>query len=318
MTTPSADTHAPALLPRTEERHPDTMDLDTMTSLQIVSAMNREDRSATDAVAAILPDLAALVDEAAARIKRGGAVHYFGAGTSGRLGVLDAAELVPTFNLASGIVVAHIAGDERAIVHAVEGSEDSALDGAAAADGLGPDDLAIGLAASGGTPYVGGALAAARERGAATALMTSNPSAAHAPLADHLLVADTGPEILTGSTRLKAGTALKTMLNAFSTALMVRSGYTWSNLMVSMVASNAKLRDRATRIVSVAAELSTDRSAELIAASNGDLKVALIAALTGIDVDAARAALTSSRGNLRNALSRLDTHTTHTHTKEQK
>ncbi len=288
-----------------------------MSALEIVTAMNREDRTAIEAVAEVLPVLAGLVDEAAARIARGGAVHYFGAGTSGRLAILDAAELVPTFHLEPGIVIAHIAGGDRAVVNAVEGSEDSFADGAAAAADMRPDDLAIGLAASGGTPYVGGALATARERGAATALMTSNPGATLSHLADYLLVADTGPEVLTGSTRLKAGTALKTMLNAFSTALMVRSGRTWSNLMVSMVASNAKLRDRAIRIVSTAAEVSPTDAAEMLRASGGDLKVALLTALTGLDTAAADSALTASRGNVREALTQFDSLSTDTRTKEQ-
>ncbi|MGB4135543.1 MAG: N-acetylmuramic acid 6-phosphate etherase, partial [Microbacterium sp.] len=214
-------------LSRTEQRHPDTGGLDSMSSLELVSLMNREDHRAIDAVDRILPQLAALVDEAVARMRRGGVVHYFGAGTSGRLAVLDAAELLPTFNLPEGMVNAHIAGGSRAIVHAVENSEDSRDQGREDAAQVGSDDIVLGLAASGATPYVHAALVASANAGAYTALITSNPDAPLAVLVDAVLVADTGPEVLTGSTRLKAGTALKVILNAFSTALMVQSGRVW-------------------------------------------------------------------------------------------
>lgn len=292
----------------TEQRHPASTDLDARSSLEVLRLMNAEDRRAVDAVSEILPELARVVDLAAERFRRGGNIHYFGAGTSGRLGVLDAAELLPTFNLAPGRVVAHIAGGADALVNAVEDAEDSEQDGRRDAQALGPDDVAIGLAASGNTPYVGGALAAARDVGAATVLVSSNPSAGLAPLADTHLVLDTGAEVLTGSTRLKAATAEKLVLNGFSTALMVAVGRTWSNLMVSVVATNDKLRHRTVRILREAAELGDDEARDLLERADGELKTAIVSALSGVAVDRARQLLDESDGAVREALRRTGTH----------
>ncbi len=228
----------------TEERHPGTTSIDTHTSLDILRALNAEDATVAGAVSEVLPELAHLVDRAVESLRAGGTVHYFGAGTSGRLAVLDAAELRPTFNAPAGLVVAHHAGGPEALLQAVENVEDDADLGRSEADDLRPGDVAIGLTASGRTPFVAGALARARERGAVTALVTANPDAELAVLADILLAVRTGPEALTGSTRLKAGTAQKLVLNSFSTAVMIRLGRTWSNLMVDVVATNAKLRGR--------------------------------------------------------------------------
>ena len=185
-------------LPPTETRLEASLGLDDMTTLERLTLMNEQDRIAVEAVGAVLPQLAELVEVAAGAVRAGGSIHYFGAGTSGRLGVLDAAELLPTYNLPDDIVVGHIAGGERALVHAVENSEDSVVDGARAAAELGPNDVAIGLAASGNTPYVGAALQAARAQGAATALISCNPHAALAPLADIDIVLRTGAEVVTG------------------------------------------------------------------------------------------------------------------------
>jgi N-acetylmuramic acid 6-phosphate etherase len=291
----------PALSP-TELRLEASAGLDALPSVEVLRLLNEHDRVAVDAVDAILPQLGEVVDLAAERFRRGGTVHYFGAGTSGRLGVLDAAELMPTFNLEPGRVVAHIAGGPSAIVNAVEDAEDSEAEGRAAAAGLGPDDIAFGLAASGNTPYVGGALTAAREAGAYTVLVSSNPYATLAPLADTNLVLETGPEVLTGSTRLKAATAEKLVLNGFSTALMVAVGRTWSNLMVSVVATNDKLRHRTVRILQDAAGLDTDAARELLGNSDGELKTAIVAALASTEVARARELLADHSGSVRDAL----------------
>ncbi len=289
-------------LPPTERPHPASTRLDAMSTLEIVQLMNHEDAVAVEQVGAVLPVLAELVDTAAARVRRGGRIHYFGAGTSGRLAVLDAAELLPTFDVGPELVVAHIAGGPAAFLQAVEDSEDSTDDGAVAAAGLTADDVAIGLTASGGTPYVLAALRTARARGAHTALITSNPAAAARDQVDTFLGIDTGPEVLTGSTRLKAGTAEKIVLNGFSTALMTRLGYVWSNLMVSMVATNDKLRDRTLRILAEATGLPHDACARLLVACDGELKVALVAALGPTEPRAARQALGESHGSVHDAL----------------
>jgi N-acetylmuramic acid 6-phosphate etherase len=257
-------------VPATERRLEASMDLDSMTTSQILALLTSQDRIAVDAVAAVSAALGDLVDIAAERIRNGGTVHYFGAGTSGRLAVLDAAELLPTFNIDPGMVVAHMAGGSEALVRAIENVEDSEEAGRQDAATLGALDVAIGLAASGNTPYVGGALAAARERGAHTALISSNARATLASLADTVLVLDTGAEVITGSTRLKAGTAEKLALNGFSTALMISLGRTWSNLMVSVVATNAKLRRRTVRILMQATGLDEAQSVRSLEEADGD------------------------------------------------
>ncbi|GAA1984528.1 N-acetylmuramic acid 6-phosphate etherase [Isoptericola halotolerans] len=293
------------VLSPTEQSNPRTESIDAVPTAEVLRMINTEDRRAVEAVAEVLPELAAVVDLAAERFRRGGTVHYFGAGTSGRLGVLDASELLPTYNLEPGRVVGHIAGGAEALVNAVEDAEDSVVEGRRAAAGLGPDDVAIGLAASGGTPYVGGALQAARENGAHTVLVSSNP---HAPLARHAdtdIVLRTGPEAVTGSTRLKAGTAQKLVLNSFSTALMIAVGRTWKNLMVSVVATNAKLRERTVRILQEATDLEEDAARDLLDRTGGELKPAIVVALGGVGVDRAVAALAEGSGSVRAALAAL-------------
>jgi N-acetylmuramic acid 6-phosphate etherase len=268
-------------LPPTERRNPASIGLSDLSALEILTLMNDEDARAIAAVRPALPALAALAEAAAERIGAGGAVHYFGAGTSGRLAVLDAAELRPTFSLEPGVVVGHLAGGPSAMTEAVEGGEDSDADGEREAAALGPHDVAIGIAASGTTPYVAGALRGARAAGAVTALICNNPGTPLAPLADHLVVLDTGPEVLTGSTRLKAGTAQKVALNGFSTTVMVLLGRTWSNLMVTMSATNAKLRGRAVRILRDATGCDDDAAVAALAATGGDLRAALDRLLAG-------------------------------------
>lgn len=292
----------PTAVPRTEQRLTASAGLDAMTSLEVLTLLNQEDATVPATVATQLPAVARLVDAADAALDAGGRIHYFGAGTSGRLAVLDATELLPTFNIDAGTVVAHIAGGREALVVAVENSEDSEEEGAAAAAEVGPHDVAIGLTASGRTPYVGAALRTARAAGAVTALITNNPGSVLAPQVDIAIEVDTGPEVLTGSTRLKAGSAQKLVLNGFSTALMVRRGRVWSNLMVSLVATNAKLRDRSVRILAEATGIGVDQSRDALADADGDLKSALVATLCDVDVDVARRSLDTSSGSVRNAV----------------
>ncbi|WP_256794851.1 N-acetylmuramic acid 6-phosphate etherase [Terrabacter sp. Ter38] len=289
----------------TEERHQGTTSIDTHTSLDILRALNAEDATVAGAVSEVLPDLALLVDRAVESLRAGGAVHYFGAGTSGRLAVLDAAELRPTFNAPAGLVVAHHAGGPGALLEAVENVEDDADLGREEAEALRPGDIAIGLTASGRTPFVAGALARARELGAVTALVTANPDAEVAVHADLLLAVRTGPEALTGSTRLKAGTAQKLVLNSFSTAVMIRLGRTWSNLMVDVVATNAKLRGRVVRILREATGADAEQARRALDDADGELKPALLSMLAGVDATTARDAIAVHDGSVAHALASL-------------
>ncbi len=301
--TPDAAAARP--LPPTEQRLAASADLDALPAAEVLRLLNEQDRVAVDAVQRIIPQLAELVDLAADSFRAGGNVHYFGAGTSGRLGVLDAAELRPTFNLERGRVVAHIAGGETALLDAVENAEDSEEEGAVAAADLRPGDVAVGLAASGNTPYVGGALRAARAAGAHTVLISSNPHASLAPLADIDIVLETGAEVLTGSTRLKAATAEKLVLNGFSTALMVAVGRTWGNLMVSVVATNAKLRERTVRILREATGIEDTEARERLEEAGGDLKTAIVMTVASVTAAEASAALAAGSGSVRAALTHL-------------
>jgi len=289
----------------TEGRNPRTHEIDQLATVEVLRLINDEDRTVAPAVAAVLPTLAEAVDRAYERLRAGGDVHYFGAGTSGRLGVQDAAELPPTFSVAPGRFVAHQAGGEGAVQRARESAEDLAALGAADAAGLGVSDVAVGLTASGRTPYVRGVLDAARGVGALRILVTANPQAQLAPLADVHVGVDTGPEVIAGSTRMKAGTAQKLVLNAFSTALMVRLGKTWSNLMVDVVAKNDKLRGRVLTILEEATGVDEERCAAALAQADGDTKVALVCLLGGTDAATACAALAHADGVPRAALALL-------------
>lgn len=282
------------------------MRLDELPTLEVLRLLNEHDGVAVSAVREALPGVARLVDLTAERFRSGGNVHYFGAGTSGRLGVLDAAELVPTFNLDPQRVVAHIAGGHGALLRAIEGAEDSREEGAREARSLGSLDVAIGLAASGNTPYVAGALEMARSNGAHTALVSSNPDASIAALVHEHILLDTGPEVLTGSTRLKAATAEKLVLNGFSTALAVAVGQTWSNLMVSLVATNEKLRLRTLRILSDVTGLGGADGEALLQEAGGELKTAIVAHLAAIPVPVARDLLHAAQGSVRAALEQVD------------
>jgi N-acetylmuramic acid 6-phosphate etherase len=290
----------------TELRNPDTTDIDQLSTLDILREINAEDTTVPFAVAAVLPNLACLVDHAVDALRAGHRVHYVGAGTSGRLAVLDAAELVPTFSIPADWFVAHHAGGTAALRGAVENAEDDTTAGAAEMRAhTRAGDVVVGLAASGRTPYVLGALAAARNAGAVTALVSANPGAAANTDVDVPIAVHTGPEAIAGSTRMKAGTAQKLVLTSFSTAVMIRFGRTYSNLMVSMRATNAKLRGRTLRILHEATGAAVDECAYALAAANGDLKVALVHLLSGVDTPVAEAALVAAQGHVRHALAAL-------------
>jgi N-acetylmuramic acid 6-phosphate etherase len=290
----------------TELRNPDTTDIDQLTTVEILREINAEDASVPYAVAAVLPDLARLVDHAVEALRGGHRVHYVGAGTSGRLAVLDAAELVPTYNIPADWFVAHHAGGVPALFAAVENAEDDETAGMAEMQReTAAGDVVIGLTASGRTPFVVGALRAARLAGATTGLVSANPGARANADVDVAIAVNTGPEVIAGSTRMKAGTAQKLVLTSFSTAVMVRFGRTYSNLMVSMRATNAKLRGRTLRILREATGAPVDECAYALAAAGGDLKVALVHLLSGVDTPAAAAALTEAQGHVRHALAAL-------------
>jgi N-acetylmuramic acid 6-phosphate etherase len=291
--------------PPTEERNPRTTDIDLLPTLAVLALLHAEDALVPAAVEPVLGALAGVVDEAAERVRRGGRVHYFGAGSSGRIAVLDATELVPTFGLAPGIVTAHLAGGDDAMGRAVEGAEDDEAGGGADAAGVTAADLVLGLSASGRTPYVAGALTASAARGAFTAVVTCNPGSPLRSLARVAIVADTGPEAIAGSTRLKATSALKLILNSFSTALMVRLGKTYSNLMVEVSATNDKLRARKVRILREASGADGVSSAAALTQADGDLRSALVALLAGVGAEQARQALRAAGGNVRGALTAL-------------
>ncbi len=298
----------------TERRNPATTDLDLMSTLEVLRRINAEDACVPAAVALTLPSIARAVDLAVAVLSSAGSLHYFGAGSSGRVAAMDAAELSPTFALEPGRVVAHHAGGREALDTALEGVEDDEAAGRAEAEALGPGDLAMGLTASGRTPYVAGALAGARAVGAATVLVSSDPDAPIARLADVHICVETGPEVLTGSTRMKAGTAQKLVLTAFSTATMVRLGRTYSNLMTSVVAKNAKLHGRMVAILAEATGQDLDTCARALADSDRDLKLALVRLLAPADRQPAQDALDAHDGVVRAALHSLNggaSHSTH-------
>lgn len=275
----------------TEQRNPRTLEIDTLDASGRVDLILAEDALVVPAVQRVAGAIAQAVDLAVATLAAGGRVHYVGAGTSGRLAVLDAVELFPTYGVGDDMVIAHLAGGLDAMLHAVEGAEDDAEEGARIVADAGSHDLVVGIAASGRTPYVRGALEAARARGLRRVLISSNTAAPLADLADVAILPDTGPEAITGSTRMKAATAQKIILNTLSTATMVGLGKTYSNLMVDVVATNEKLRHRMVHIVAEAtgADIATCQAA--LASSEGNVAVACVMLLAGVDAAAASAAL---------------------------
>ncbi|MDX1677872.1 N-acetylmuramic acid 6-phosphate etherase [Arsukibacterium sp.] len=288
----------------TEARNPDSAELDKMNSLAIVSLINQADHTVAPAIKACLPQVARAVDAIVAAFSRGGRLIYAGAGTSGRLGILDAAECPPTFSVPAEQVTALIAGGSKAIQQAVEGAEDSpqlAVE-ALTAINFGPDDVLVGIAASGRTPYVMGALAHGRKLGATTVAISCNANGPVLAAADIAICAEVGPEVLTGSTRMKAGTAQKMLLNMLSTAAMVRSGKVYQNLMVDLHASNQKLEARAVRIVMQATDCDSATANAALLQAGMHAKLAILMILTGQDVASCQRALADSQGFVSKAL----------------
>ncbi|EPH41600.1 N-acetylmuramic acid 6-phosphate etherase [Streptomyces aurantiacus] len=288
----------------TEAFRPEFSEIDRLSTEEIARIMNGEDATVPTAVAAQLPRIAAAIDATAERMARGGRLVYAGAGTAGRLGVLDASECPPTFNTDPGDVVGLIAGGPTAVVTSIEGAEDRKDLAAADLDALAltADDTVVGVSASGRTPYAVGAVEHARARGALTVGLSCNAGSALAAAAEHGIEVVVGPELLTGSTRLKAGTAQKLVLNMLSTITMIRLGKTYGNLMVDVRASNEKLRARSRRIVSLATGASDEEIEAALAATDGEVKNAILTLLGGVDGPTAARLLTASDGHLRAAL----------------
>lgn len=288
----------------TETRNPDTMHLDEMSALEIVTAMNREDRKVPEGIEPVLPQIAAVVETVEAAFRNGGRLFYLGAGTSGRLGVLDASECPPTFGVEPGMVVGLIAGGDRALRFPIEGAEDSRELGRKDLEehDLCAKDVVVGIAASGRTPYVLGALEYARSIGCKTAAIACNKGSAVGQAADIAIEAQVGPEVLTGSTRLKAGTAQKMILNMITTGAMVRIGKAYQNLMVDVVQSNEKLETRAENIVMAATGVERSQARQTIDAAGGKVKLAITMILTGRDVEQAAQLLEEAGGRVRDAL----------------
>lgn len=288
----------------TEQRNPLTMDLDTMTSLQIVTAMNREDAHVPEAIRPKLPQIAQAVDWCVEALEQGGRIVYMGAGTSGRLAVCDAAECPPTYGVSPSVVLGLMAGGEGAFLKAVEGAEDSALLGAKdlEAHGLTRKDVVIGLAASGRTPYVLGGLGYAKQVGSHTVAISCNEGSAIGRAAELAIEVVVGPEVLTGSTRLKAGTAQKLILNMISTASMVRTGKAYHNLMVDVMQTNEKLHVRAERIVMEATGTDRETAQNAIREAKGQVKTAIVMILADCSVDEATERLGRAHGHVREAI----------------
>ncbi|WP_058913207.1 N-acetylmuramic acid 6-phosphate etherase [Entomohabitans teleogrylli] len=287
-----------------EARNPQTMDLDTLSTLELVQRFNEQDAQVAAAVGATLPEVAKAVDAATTTLRAGGRIIYMGAGTSGRLGVLDASECPPTFGVPHGLVIGLIAGGPGALLKAVEGAEDNPQFGEDDLAGLSlePRDLVVGLAASGRTPYVIGGLRYARQLGCTTVAISCNPASPIAGAADIAISPLVGPEALTGSTRLKSGTAQKLVLNMISTGAMVKFGKVYQNLMVDMKATNVKLIDRACRMVMEATGVERAAAETVLRQTDYDVKPAILMVLSGLDATAARERLAAHHGFLRDAL----------------
>lgn len=288
----------------TEQRNPASAGIDNLPTAQMLAVINSEDAKVAAAVQACIPAIAQVVDAVSERMRAGGRLFYIGAGTSGRLGVLDASECRPTFNVPQDLVQGIIAGGESALVRATEASEDDPASGARDLDARGftSSDALIGIAASGRTPYVLGAIDRARSLGAFTAAISCSPSSELSRRAEVGIEALVGPEVLTGSTRMKSGTATKLILNMISTGAMIRLGYIYGNLMVNVQPTNDKLRDRATRIIAQAAAVDPARAAALLTESGGSVRIAILMAKKGIPREEAAKLLANANGRLAQAL----------------
>ncbi|MGH9379548.1 MAG: N-acetylmuramic acid 6-phosphate etherase [Thermoanaerobaculia bacterium] len=292
----------------TESRHPASQNLDTLEPEEVVRLLVEEDARGIKTVLRHAAELGQAAEWLADALETGDHILLAGAGTSGRLAVLEAAECPPTFGTEPERIEAVIAGGPDAVSAAREGAEDREDDGRAAADGLRRGDLLIGISASSVTPYVRGALAAARARGARTVLLTCTAASPElASLVDLLVALDTGPEILTGSTRLKAGSATKAALNAITTAAMVRAGKVFENLMVDLRPGSAKLRDRAVRITAAAGNVTPEQAADLLRSADGEVKTAIVMARLGVPAETARHRLSVAGGSVRQALANRST-----------
>lgn len=293
---------------RTEERNERSRDLHKKETSELLRIINEEDKGVAEAVEETLPDVERVVEEFVKALRAGGRVFYVGAGTSGRLGVLDAAELHPTFSMPKDRVIGVIAGGERALVSSQESREDRPEDGARVVEdyGMSEEDFVIGISASGRTPFVEGCLKRARAEGAGTAVVMNNPQGPMESHADIAVKAITGPEVLAGSTRMKAGTAQKMILNMISTAAMVRLGKVYDNLMVDLVASNSKLKERARRILSELTEGSREEIEVALERTDYSVKHALLMVKGDLSREHARRLLEEVDGHLERALDGLE------------
>ncbi|QLB12184.1 N-acetylmuramic acid 6-phosphate etherase [Bisgaardia hudsonensis] len=288
----------------TEQRNPNSIHLDQLSAIEIVTLMNNEDKQVPIAIEKCLPQIAALVEKVVLAFQQGGRLVYIGAGTSGRLGVLDASECPPTFGVSSEMVKGIIAGGERALRYPIEGAEDNP--NAAVIDlesiQFSKKDILVGIAASGRTPYVIGGLNYAKQLGATTASISSNPHSAMSQIADIIIDTIVGAEVLTGSSRLKSGTAQKLALNMITTASMVLMGKCYQNLMVDVQASNKKLVARAIRIVMQATECTREQAEQTLQQANNNAKLAILMILTNSDKNTAEKLLAKHQGKLNEIL----------------
>jgi len=289
---------------RTEQRNAASKNLDRMSAMQMVRLMNREDRNVAAAVGRALPAVARAVDAIVKAIRSGGRLIYVGAGSSGRIAVLDAAECPPTFGTSPKLVQALIAGGRPAVTGAVEGAEDSLANARSdmRAKKLTRHDVVVGITASGTTPYVLAALQYARRRRAATVAITVNPNTPVARLANILIATQVGPEVLTGSTRLKAGTAQKMVLNMLTTAAMARLGHVYENLMIDVKPSNQKVSNRIVRILAEASGTSLSAAEHALRQAGQNMRLALVMLKLGVDAGGAKKKLAAAKGDLREAL----------------
>jgi N-acetylmuramic acid 6-phosphate etherase len=288
----------------TEQPYSGSSRIDEMETREMLEVMNRADAEISAAVALEIPRIAAAVDAIAERLDRGGHLTYIGAGTSGRLGVLDASECPPTFHVPPELVRGIIAGGDKALSRATEATEDDPESGARdlLASGFGPGDALVGIAASGRTPYVLGAVAAARKMGALTAGISCTLDSELSHAVEYPMEPKPGPEILTGSTRLRAGTATKMVLNMISTGVMIRLGYVYGNLMVNVQPTNKKLEDRARRIIEQAAEVTEERARGLLEESGRNVRTAIVMGKKKVSREGAEARLRNAGGKIREAL----------------
>lgn len=294
----------------TEQRNPNSLNLDHLSALEIVSLMNNEDKKVALAIEKCLPRIAQAVEKIVEAFQQGGRLIYLGAGTSGRLGVLDASECPPTFGVSPEMVKGIIAGGERALRHPIEGAEDNPQSAVENLQDIhfSSKDILVGIAASGRTPYVLGGLDYAKSLGAITVAIASNPNSTMAKISDIAIITEVGAEVLTGSSRLKSGTAQKLVLNMLTTASMVRIGKCYQNLMVDVQASNQKLVARAIRIVMQATDCSAERAEKALNEAKHNTKLAILMLLTSLNYSDAMQLLTEHQGKLQDSLKNLKNH----------